>query len=400
MNTRRFGRTGIDMPVISCGGMRYQFFRRDLPRWFLPSRHQSHVNKIVDYALESGINHFETARDYGTSEIQLGMSLRRHDRARYIVQTKVFPSADPRDFERKLDRSLANLGLEYVDLLAIHGVNNAMLQDYTLRAGGCLDVAKKFQQQGRARFIGFSTHAPTALIQNMIESGQFDFVNLHWYYINQTNWPAIEVAHKHDLGVFIISPSDKGGRLYRPPEKLRQLCAPLSPMLFNDLFCLSHPQVHTLSVGAARPSDFDEHLRVVPLLQNADAVLAEILSRLEHAAISTLGEHWYRSWDHGLPSWDQTPGQINIPVILWLRNLVLAFDMLEYGRMRYNLLGNGSHWFPGNNAAQAAELDLNECLAHSPHRAIIPDLLKDAHQRLAGKQRQRLSRSWFVRGGN
>ena len=85
-------------------------------------------------------------------------------------------------------------------------------------------------------------------------------MNLHWYFVNDFNWPAIEAATKHDMGVFIISPNDKGGKLYEPPAKLRELCAPLSPMQFNDLYCLARPQVHTLSIGAARPADFDEHI--------------------------------------------------------------------------------------------------------------------------------------------
>ena len=61
----------------------------------------------------------------------------------------------------------------------------------------------------------------------------FDYVNLHWYYINQDNWPAILDAQRHDMGVFIISPSDKGGHLYNPPERLIELCHPLSPMVFQ-----------------------------------------------------------------------------------------------------------------------------------------------------------------------
>ena len=71
------------------------------------------------------------------------------------------------------------------------------------------------------------------------------------------------------MGVFIISPSDKGGQLYNPPAKLVDLCQPLSPMVFNDLFCLSHPQIHTLSLGAARPTDFDEHLKTLPIISGS-----------------------------------------------------------------------------------------------------------------------------------
>lgn len=256
-----------------------------------------------------------------------------------------------------------------------------------------MEVARELQAQGKVSFIGFSTHGPTDVIVKTIETDRFDYVNLHWYYINQVNWPAIEAAKRHDLGVFIISPSDKGGKLYNPPSKLVELCRPLSPMVFNDLFCLSHSPVHTLSLGASRPTDFEEHLKVLPLLDRADEILPPILARLEEEAIATLGEEWVKTWHVGLPEHHQTPGNVNIPVILWLRNLALAYDLLDYARMRYNLLGNASHWFPGNKAEGVEQLDLRQCLANSPHADIIPTLLEEAEQLLGGEEVQRLSQS-------
>jgi hypothetical protein len=84
---------------------------------------------------------------------------------------------------------------------------------------------------------------------------------------------------------------------------------------------------------------------------------------------------------------------MNILVILWLRNLALAYDMMEYAKMRYNMLGNASHWFPGNQAERVKELDLRQCLRESPHANKIPALLEDAHQLLGGQAVQRLSQS-------
>ena len=193
------------------------------------------------------------------------------------------------------------------------------------------------------------------------------------------------------MGVFIISPSDKGGKLYNPPQKLVELCSPLSPMVFNDLFCLSHSQVHTLSLGAARSQDFDEHLKVLELLDNADEILQPILEKLEKEAINKLGENWVKTWHIGLPTHENTPDGINIPVILWLWNLAIAYDMIDYGKMRYNLLGNASHWFPGSKADKINELELKKCLIHSPHAAKIPGILKEADRLLGGQAVQRLS---------
>ena len=391
MKYRRFGRTELQMPLFSCGGMRYQFLSKDIPRWLIPAKNQQNLAAVIQKAVDIGICHLETARDYGTSEIQLGRVLSNFPREKIIVQTKVMPQADPEQFRHIFERSLTNLKLDYIDLLGIHGINTPQLVEYTLRSPGCLDIARQLQQQGKVKFIGFSTHAPTNLIHQVIETGHFDYVNLHWYYINRDNWSAVEAAEKQDMGVFIISPTDKGGHLYNPPAKLVELCAPLSPMVFNDLFCLSHPQVHTLSLGASKITDFDEHLKALPLLDRATEILPPILNRLKKSAIATLGDDWYHHWHVGLPSYQLTPNHINIPVILWLRNLLLAYDMEEYAKARYNLLGRGGHWFPGEQAAGVAELDLSECLKDSPYRETIPQMLADTHRRLAGKPTKRLS---------
>ncbi len=391
MQYRRFGRTELQMPVFSCGGMRYQFKWQDVPAWQISQENQENLDATIRQSIAVGINHIETARGYGTSEMQLGRILPKFLREQLIVQTKVSPNSDSKEFKRQFDQSLGFLKLDYVDLLGIHGINTPQSLEDTIRPGGCLDVARKLQSEGKVRFIGFSTHGPTDVIVKTIETDQFDYVNLHWYYINQFNWSAIEAATRHDMGVFIISPSDKGGMLYKPPQRLVELCKPLSPIVFNDLFCLSHPQVHTLSLGASRSSDFDEHLKAVELLDQVDEILPPILERLENEAIARLGEDWYKTWHVGLPTHNETPGGINIPVILWLRNLAIAYDMIDYGKMRYNLLTNAGHWFPGATAERVKELDLRHCLRQSPHAKKIPTLLEDAHKLLGGQPIKRLS---------
>ncbi|MFM7794308.1 MAG: aldo/keto reductase, partial [Microcystis panniformis] len=180
---------------------------------------------------------------------------------------------------------------------------------------------------------------------------------------------------------------------YNPPPKLVALCSPLSPMVFNDLFCLSHPAVHTLSIGAARAKNFDEHLKTLPLLDRSEEILPAIIERLQGEMINCLGDNWVKTWSVGLPSWENTPNHINIPSILWLHNLASAYDMIDFARARYNLLGNGGHWFPGQQAKEVEKLDLTACLAASPHADKIPHLLAETHRLLSGETVQRLSSS-------
>ena len=280
------------MPVFSCGGMRYQFKWQDVPPQDIPADNQANLEATIRRAVELGINHIETARGYGSSEMQLGRILPSFPRDKIIVQTKVAPMGTAEEFLKTFDTSMNYLRMDYVDLLSLHGINNRQFLEWSLKKGGCVEAARRLQQEGRCRHVGFSTHATPDIILDAVNSGAFDYMNVHWYFVNDLNWWTIEAAHRHDMGVFIISPNDKGGKLYDPPKKLVEMCAPLTPMQFNDLYCLARPQVHTLSCGAARPGDFDEHLRALEHYDNIQAVIAPIEKRLRAEMVSTLGEDW------------------------------------------------------------------------------------------------------------
>ncbi len=396
MEYRRFGRTNLKIPVLSLGGMRFQKSWDQLDFSEISYKEQNKVENILTLANKYGLSHVETAKYYGTSEVQLGIGFKNTKKIPGIIQTKIPPNSDPKIFERDVLTSFEKLKVKKIDLLAIHGINTFEHLHQATRNGGCIEILNNFQKENLIGSIGFSTHGKSSLIEKAISTNLFDYVNLHWYFINQENTKVINLANKYDLGVFIISPTDKGGHLHSPSKKMLELCNPLHPIIFNDLFCLRNKNVHTLSVGVAKEEDFDLHLKAVSLLPESEQYIPRIINRLRQESINALGLEWYLNWNRNLPSWEDTPGNINIPVLLWLSNLIDWLDMEGFARARYQLLGNGSHWFPGSNA-NLLDIDVSEgqllkvLEGHINPKEVIKKL-RNLKEKFGDKNAKRLSR--------
>lgn len=375
---RRFGKTNLHLGVFSLGTMRY-----------LAS--PENAFEVIKKATVSGINHIETAQGYGKSEEYLGQVLAAGlpvARSQIHITTKIPPVADADIMRRYIDQSLERLQLNYLDCLGIHGLNTWEHLDLVQAKNGFMQAIQEAIADGRVRHVGFSTHGSLDLILAAINTDFFEFVNLHYYYFFQRNAPAIELAVEKDMGIFIISPADKGGKLYTPPQKLQDLCQPFSPLELNYRFLLSDPRITTLSVGPSNPEELIQPLAVADRTQKLTDEEITVFRRLQEELNNALFTEKCSQCYACLPC----PENINIPEVLRLRNLTVAYDMSDYGQYRYQMFENAGHWLTGVKANRCTEC--GECLPRCPENLHIPALLQDTHEKLKGPEGRRL---WGVR---
>jgi len=244
---------------------------------------QEQTNKMVDYALEHGINYFDTAPVYSGSEEAMGIALSRHDRKSYLLATKLSNqmSAKTLDAGKKMfESSLTKLKTDYVDYLLLHSLSDVNSLKQRFIDNGLLDYLLSLKKKGTIRHLGFSFHGSNNALKGILDQKYtWDFVQIQMNYADwddmKARWGAssektdsktlYSLLHERNIPIVVMEPI-KGGSLANVNDNLKNLMAQrkpeLSPAGMALSFVASHPGIMCTLSGMSNMAQLMENTKL------------------------------------------------------------------------------------------------------------------------------------------
>jgi len=233
MKYRELGKTGKSISILGLGCMRLPT-KDNLP--MSQNIDEIETSKMIEYAINNGINYFDTAYPYHSSksEIVIGKILKNFKRNDFYLATKspVWLINSKGDFTRLLDEQLTKLKYDYIDFYLLHSLDsnrwNNIVKKYDVLSE--LENAKK---NGIIKHIGFSFHDSFNIFKLIIdEYDKWEFCQVQYNYMdieNQAGKEGVDYAFSKDLGIIIMEPL-RGGRLANPPDNVKAIIDSYKPL--------------------------------------------------------------------------------------------------------------------------------------------------------------------------
>ena len=340
---------------------------------------------MVAYAMEKGVNYYDTAWGYhgGTSETVMGEVLKDYPRDSFYLATK-FPGYDLANMDKVVEifnRQLEKLQVEYFDFYLIHNVCEKNIDDYLDESHGIMAYLLEQKEAGRIRHLGFSAHGDIPVMRRFLEKYgehmEFCQIQLNWLdWEFQNAKGKIELLNEYHLPVWVMEPV-RGGKLATldaaHEERLRALRPEASVAEWAFRFLQTLPEVCVTLSGM---SNFDQLKENIATFEEDKPLNNEEMGALLGVASDMLGKQTVpcTACHYCTP---HCPQGLDIPRLLELYN-------------QYLLTGKGDFIAPmvlstfPEDKQPGACIGCGSCAAVCPQGIDIPGALADFAEKLAG----------------
>ncbi len=361
---------------------------------------QEAVNEMVDYAIEHGINYFDTSPAYlqGQSEKAAGIALSRHPRESYYIATKLsnFSDASPEASIQMYKDSFKQLQTDYFDYYLLHSIGRGGKDAFNRRYvdNGLVPFLLEEKKAGRIRNLGFSFHGAKHefdYFMELYDSGEmvWDFVQIEMNYVDWTHADGVRNVNadylyaeldKRSLPIIIMEPL-LGGRLARVPEGITRQMKEREPdksvASWAFRFCATYPRVLCVLSGMTNMDPLKENIETFGHFQ---PLTEEEIEFLEHMATQMMEFPMVNCTDckYCMPC----PWGIDIPGTFQHYNRAItdvtyaqSTTQKDYAKLKKAYLVSYDRAVATVRQADHC-ISCGECLSHCPQSIPIPAQLK------------------------
>ncbi len=232
------------------------------------------VDEMVAYAMESGINYYDTAWGYhnGNSELAAGRALSKYPRESFYLASK-FPGYDNSNMPRVkeiFEKQLEKCETPYFDFYLFHNVYEGNIDDYLDPRFGILEYLLDQKKNGRIKHLGFSAHGSAEVISRFLDAygEHMEFCQLQ---INYMDWhfqkakEKAELIHAADIPIWVMEPL-RGGRLAKVPEDMETAMKEMRPdesiPAWAFRFLQTIPGVTMVLSGMSNMQQLEDNIRI------------------------------------------------------------------------------------------------------------------------------------------
>ena len=333
---------------------------------------------MVDYAMEHGINYYDTAWGYhsGNSELVMGRALARYPRESFYLATK-FPGYDLANMpkvEEIFERQLEKTGMEYFDFYLFHNVCEMNIDAYLNPEFGIYDYLVKQREAGRIRHLGFSAHGSVEVMRRFLEAygKDMEFCQIQLNYLDwefQDARGKVELLKEWGIPVWVMEPV-RGGKLANLSEanaaKLSAARPDEEPVAWAFRFLQGIPEVVVTLSGMSTMEQLKANIATYeierPLTDEERATLQEVVDdMLGQGTVPCTACHYCTS---------HCPQGLDIPFLLAMYN-------------QMQITGKGDFIAPMALSSLPADkqpsacIGCGSCAAVCPQQIDIPGTLAD-----------------------